>query len=291
MVSAVGSFFFMVDDPFSSGGFLPSINDKGKAVMNESVIGGGISSQHIPVPSGGFMASTRSSYRHPQPSFNDVVSMGDGIEVASSKDDSNSGATSLQSQDMGQVGELQVTNTIGPYYCSAGEGGKGYVDKLNEKGWATVRGKDQFSTGTIIAFRMIVGSGGTQQLSFNLGDNNRVMGDIILAPRDGLAEEKDKSIVDPLLEYHGSEENGEGTNNDNFEDMDSINSSEVSFTTKLQTLSQSVAFPKNQPSHDAPKAVLTRKRVRDMDVGIEASIPIANRFDALTQDSLFDIQT
>lgn len=97
---------------------------------------------------------------------------------------------------------------------------------------------------------------------------------------------RDRIHVDPMIDYHDLEGDGKNTDNDQFEGLDSMASSNVSSTTKLQTMAYSVILPDDQPSSDAPKAVLKRNCARDNDAGVEGSISVAKCFEVLCKNSL-----
>lgn len=100
----------------------------------------------------------------------------------------------------------------------------------------------------------------------------------------------DDSIhVDPMVDYQDLDGDGEDIDHDQFEDLDSMASSEVSFTTKLQSMTHSVALPKDQPSSDAPKAVLKRKRQNVLGIMMRVwKVAFQNRFEILCKNSLLD---
>lgn len=60
-------------------------------------------------------------------------------------------------------------------------------------------------------------------------------------------------VVDPIKEYHASDVDGEGLDQDRYLAMDSVESSEVSFTTRLHTLENRMIYLEDQPKEGAPQ--------------------------------------
>lgn len=139
----------------------------------------------------------------------------------------------------------------------------------------------QFDIVDALHLTVVHSKGNSQGVGF--GDE---LGKIILAATGQGASQVNNMVIDPLQEYYNYDAEDEGLDQEQYLDMDSVESSEVSFTTKLDTLNNSVIYLEDQPSEGAPLAVIKRKRPREVEGTND--IMLANRFEVLKEGALSD---
>lgn len=108
----------------------------------------------------------------------------------------------------------------------------------------------------IDALRMSVLSTNMKHHGDGLGDE---LSEIILAARANVTTQGNNMVIYPIREYHASDADDEDSDHDQYLDMDSIENFEVSFTTRLRTLENSVVYEEDQPEERTPIAIITHK--------------------------------
>lgn len=157
-------------------------------------------------------------------------------------------------------GNLQQVSWNEPFTFGVNQGGSGRSQQLWGTGGYTQKEANTIQASMVDAIRLAITTEETTQKKSSMVTSNSSTEGIVLASLRNLETVTAASPIDPLNDYKDMENDDEGSANDNFEDLDSVASSEISFFAKMATLNNSIILPEDQPSQHAPKAIINHKK-------------------------------